>query len=167
MMGNEKVDWDSSLRELEWYLDDDVTDSSKTNSQSIILVLHYKDSSILLPGDAIPEKLLNALDEYRKEEIARFVLVKLPHHGSYKNITKEILDKIECSDYVVSTNGERYFHPNKKMMIKIFKWGKFIEGKKLTFHLNYYDDLYKKMNITEAEKRHYNFECDGQRIFEF
>jgi beta-lactamase superfamily II metal-dependent hydrolase len=167
MLGNEKCDWVSSFNVLEQYLDDDVTDDSKTNAQSAILVVHAGDHRILLPGDAIPEKLTNALDKFRKGGTLKFDLVKLPHHGSYKNITEDILSKFECSDYMISTNGKKYFHPDKKMMFKVMKWGKRVEGKQLSFHMNYYDELWKKLNITESEKRSYNLECDGKRAFEF
>lgn len=166
LLGNEKKDWNASFKELEEYLDDDVVDTSKTNAQSAIIVAHMNGKEILLPGDATPEKLLNALDEYSKGGLLTFDMVKLPHHGSYKNITKQILEKYECSDYVISTNGMKYFHPDKKMMLKIFSWGKLIEGKQLTFHMNYFDDIYRLLNISEADKRHYNFECDGRREFE-
>ena len=99
--------------------------------------------------------------------MAHFDLVKLPHHGSYKNITQDILSKIECSEYVVSTDGAKFCHPNKKMMMKIIKWGKMKEESVLKFHLNYYNDLIKKMNISESDCKSYNFECDGKRTFEF
>lgn len=167
LLGNEKVDWNTSFRELEQYLDDDVVDTSPTNAQSAIVVAKMKDKSILLPGDAIPNKLSKALDDYKKESLLKFDLVKLPHHGSYKNITKDILSKFECSDYVITTNGVQHFHPNKKMMLKLFKWSQKKDDKQLTFHLNYYDELYKELNISKEEKIHYNFECDGQREFEF
>lgn len=166
LLGNEKKDWNTSFEELEKYLDDDVLDTSKTNSQSAIIVAHIHGKSILLPGDATPDKLLKALDVYGKGESVTFDMVKLPHHGSYKNITQQILGKFECSDYIISTNGVKYYHPDKKMMVKVFNWGKKIEGRQLFFHLNYYDELFKQMNISHADMLHYNFDCDGRREFE-
>ena len=166
LLGNEKKDWNTDFEELEKYLDDDVLDTSKINAQSAIIVAHVHGKSILLPGDAIPEKLSRALDAYGKGEPLAFDMVKLPHHGSYKNITQRLLSKFKCSDYVISTNGMKYFHPDKKMMVKIFNWGKRFEGKKLIFHLNYFDELFKQLNISDADKHRYNFECDGRREFE-
>jgi hypothetical protein len=166
LLSNVKSDWGTSFKELEHYLDDDAQDSSKTNAQSAIIVGHIHGKDVLLPGDAVPSKLSAALDFYRKNKIARFDLVKLPHHGRYKNITRDILNKIECSDYVVTTDGSQFYHPNKKMMLKIIKWGKTIDGKSLSFHLNYYDDLIKKMNISESDYSTYGFRCDGTRTFE-
>lgn len=166
LLGNEKKDWNTNFGELEKYLDDDVVDTSKTNAQSAIIVAHINGKDVLLPGDATPEKLLKALDEYGKGELLTLDIVKLPHHGSYKNITQQILEKFVCSDFIISTNGKKYFHPDKKMMLKVISWGKTKEGRQLTFHLNYYDELYRLLNISEADKRHYNFECDGRRVFE-
>ena len=167
LLCNERKDWETGFKELEQYLDDDVLDESKTNAQSAIIVVHSNANAILLPGDSTPDRLSKALDEYSKGRDVKFDLVKLPHHGSYKNISKEILEKYECSDYVISTNGERYYHPDKKMILKVVRWGKPISGEQMTFHMNYYDELYKKLNISEEEKQQYNFECDGRRVFEF
>lgn len=166
MLGNEKKDWNTSFKELEEYLDDDVVDTSKTNAQSAIFVAHINGKDVLLPGDATPEKLQKALEEYSKGDVMKFDLVKLPHHGSYKNLTQHIIEKFECSDFVISTNGMKYFHPDKKMMLKVISWGRKTEGRQLTFHLNYFDELYRRLNISEADKHHYNFECDGRREFE-
>ena len=166
LLGSEKNDWNTSFEELEKYLDDDVLDTSKTNAQSAIIVAHIHGKNILLPGDATPGKLLKALDGYRKEEPMVFDMVKLPHHGSYKNITQQILSRYECSDYIISTNGVKYCHPNKKMMVKVFNWGKRIEGRQLIFHFNYFEELFNRLNISDADKYHYNFECDGRREFE-
>lgn len=167
LLGNEKLDWNTSFKDLKTYLNDNVLDNSKTNAQSAIIIARCNGKKILLPGDSTPDKLSKALDNYRKGEVLKFDLVKLPHHGSYKSITKDILEKFECSDYVVTTNGAQFFHPNKKMMLKVISWGKRKEGKKISFHLNYYHNLYKKLNITKEEERQYKFECDGKRDFEF
>ena len=166
ILSNVKSDWGASFNELEKYLDDDAQDSSKTNAQSAIIVCHIKGKHILLPGDAIPLKLSEALDYYCNGKIAKFDLVKLPHHGSYKNITQAVLEKMECSDYMITTDGTQFYHPNKKMMLKIIKWGKKLEGKPLNFHLNY-DELIGKMNITDEDYKAYGFKCDGKRTFEF
>ena len=166
LLSNVKSDWETSFDELEKFIDDDAQDSSKTNAQSAIIVSHINGKHILLPGDAIPSKLSDALDYYRNGKIAKFDLVKLPHHGSYKNITQAILEKMECSDYMITTDGTQFYHPNKKMMLKVIKWGKMLDGKPLTFHLNY-DELISKMNITDEDYKAYGFNCDGKRTFEF
>ena len=165
-MGTTGCDWDSSFKELESYVDDDVLDESPTNKQSIILVLHDGERQILLPGDATPDKLNLAIDEYLANGHSKvFDLIKLPHHGSYRNVTEQILKSIICNDYVVCTNGKRYCHPDKKMLLKLSKWGQVKDGDKLHVHLNYYEDLFPKLNISEQDMQTYKFDCDGQRVF--
>lgn len=166
-MSNVKSDWNKSFAELEPYLNDKALDTSKTNCQSAIIVAHVNGHDILLAGDAIPAKLAAALDKYRNNAISHFEIVKLPHHGSYKNMTQDILSKMECSDYMITTDGTEYFHPNKKMLLKVLKWGRAAGDHQFKFHFNYYDDLFPKLCITEDEKRNYGFDCDGQRTFEF
>ena len=167
LLGNEKSDWKTSFKDLEQYLDDAVLDKSKTNAQSAIIIAHCNGKKVLLPGDSTPDRLAKALDNYRRGEILKFELVKLPHHGSYKNITQDILEMFECSDYVVTTNGSHFFHPNKKMMLKVLSWGKRKENEKISFHLNYFNDIYGKLNISSRDKCQYKFECDDKREFEF
>jgi beta-lactamase superfamily II metal-dependent hydrolase len=166
-LSNVKSDWNKNFAELEPYLNDKALDTSKTNRQSAIIVAHVNGHDILLPGDAIPATLAGALDQYRKDAIAHFDLVKLPHHGSYKNITQDILSKMECSDYIITTDGTEFFHPNKKMFLKVAKWGINAGDRQFMFHFNYFDDLFPKLGITDEDKRNYGFDCDGKRAFEF
>ena len=37
---------------------------------------------------------------------------KLAHHGSAGNVTRDLLDLVECDRYVVSTNGQYFNHPD-------------------------------------------------------
>ena len=128
--------------------------------------MHNGDEQILLPGDATPDKLYDALYQYIEEgNDNNFQMIKLPHHGSYRNVTKEILDMIVCNNYVICTNGNRFFHPDKKMFIKVCKWAHIKDGGKIMFHMNYYDELFPKLGITPNEMSIYKFGCDGRRIF--
>jgi hypothetical protein len=44
-------------------------------------------------------------------ELAAF---KLAHHGSAGNLSKELLQQVDCTRFVVSTNGDYFGHPHKK-----------------------------------------------------
>lgn len=165
-LSNIKCDWNSSFHELEEFIDDNVLDKSETNAQSMILVLKSGKKRVLLPGDAIPEHLYSSLNQYMDGKVICFDLVKLPHHGSYKNVTKQILSTIRCSEYVISTDGKFFCHPDKKALLKILKWGNRNKRHKLFFHMNYYDELFSNLNITNDEMCEYKFECDGNRTFD-
>ena len=166
-LSNNKCDWSTHMADLEIYLNDEALDNSVTNRQSAILVVHANGHKILLPGDATPDKLTAALRRYAKDGKSKFDLIKMPHHGSYKNITKDILEKVKCSDYVITTDGSIFLHPNKKALLKVIKWGTPSKDRLLTFHLNYYDDLFPCLGISREDMNQYKFECDGKRTFEF
>ena len=163
-LSSPKCDWNATFEELGHYLDDKVLDTTDVNASSIVLLLTNDEHNYLLPGDSTPQVLLDALSDYSETNPLHLDLLKLPHHGSYKNITHEILKRIICSDYVVLTNGKVHFHPNKKMMLKVLSWGH-RTNEKIRFHLNYYQELSGKLKITEAEQKEYNFELDGQTEF--
>lgn len=165
LLGNIKCDWRTPFEELEKYMDDRVLDKSETNAESIILLLHCGGHKVLLPGDATPDKLLPVLRQYSGGKTAKFDLVKLPHHGSYRNMSKDLFDCFSCSDYLISTDGSVYCHPDKKVLLKAISWGHNESGKTY-FHFNY-PDLIGNMLITDRDKEKYSFECDGKREFEF
>ena len=168
-LGGASCDWDTSLQVLESYVDDLVLDKSKTNSESMIIVLHVgDDKQILLPGDATPDKLLAVLKDYVEGGNSnRFSLIKLPHHGSYRNLTQNILGTIECKEYMICSNGDKHFLPNKMTLLKVSKWGRKSNGDNFLFHFNYFDELFSKLNISEQDMQNYQISCDGQRCFEF
>ena len=60
-------------------------------------------------------------------------LVKLSHHGSGGNTGPDLIEKIACKHYVVSTNGSIYRHPYPETMAWIIKRG----GQEPVIHFNY------------------------------
>lgn len=164
-LGFAKCDWNTSLKDLEKFLDDKAIDKSKTNAESIVMLLNCHDKLILLSGDSTPDILQSVLNEHIKEKGSiKFDMVKLPHHGSYKNVTKKVLSLFKCSQYIVSTNGEYYYHPDKKALLKILKWGN-KDTDNYSFHFNY-PSLIERLRFTEDEKKSYHFSCDGTNRFE-
>lgn len=47
-------------------------------------------------------------------------LVKLPHHGSVRNISEEWSQKINCRNYMICTDG--FSHPDKQTIAKLLQW---------------------------------------------
>lgn len=45
------------------------------------------------------------------------------HHGSDRNLSKNLLDLIDCDRYLISTSGARHAHPNEITMARIFTHG--------------------------------------------
>jgi hypothetical protein len=65
-----------------------------------------------------------SLDLYRARhpENREFVLVKAPHHGSRGNISKELVAKLNCNKWAISTNGNQFRHPDKEAIARIIAY---------------------------------------------
>jgi beta-lactamase superfamily II metal-dependent hydrolase len=101
-------------------------DLSVTNGSSIMLLAEFDGTSVLLTGDAHAidiaegvERLRQARDHSAALPIAAF---KLAHHGSDKNVTRELLEKIDCRRYLVSTDGSTHRHPDNQALLRILRF---------------------------------------------
>lgn len=46
-------------------------------------------------------------------------LLKVPHHGSQNNVTRELLETIDCNNFLISTDGSRFNHPDEVAIARI------------------------------------------------
>ena len=89
-------------------------DGSLPNLSSIVLLVELAGRSILLTGDARSDQILAGMREagLLDEDGRRHVSVlKMPHHGSIRNVTAEFLQAVTADSYVVSADG-RYGNPD-------------------------------------------------------
>lgn len=107
----------SGTTDLKYYMSElDVEDSSVVNDSSISFVLEVENIRMLFLGDAIVRdkdkcKIIeNLIEEYG--ENAKFDLIKLPHHGSRYNISNDFFRLFNANDYIVSSNSEKFGHPD-------------------------------------------------------
>lgn len=94
------------------------TDSSKTNAASISLLLEYRGKRILLLADNIAGKIME-----NGKVSGIFDAIKLPHHGSVRNISDEFLTNCVTEKYLISTSSEKYGHPDIETLAKIIVRG--------------------------------------------
>jgi hypothetical protein len=91
-------------------------DSSEANGSSIALLVEYGDAAVLLSGDAYHSVISRSLDRVRVERALRTPIElgvwKLAHHGSRNNTDAAMLRRAQCRQFVVSTNGDRFRHPD-------------------------------------------------------
>ncbi len=165
-LGARNADWNVDLEALIDHMNDDDIDEGGPNSQSIVILLECNDKRALLPGDCTPKELYEALRAYkrRNEQPLSLELMKLPHHGSLRNITKEIMEEVVCSEFVISTNvNKRYCFPHKETIAKLVYYRNKSE-EQVNVHFNYQESV-EVLGVTDAERRKYNINLDNCREF--
>lgn len=106
-------DYGYSFREL-MALPIKYSDTSVNNHASIVFEFIYRDCRMLFTGDAWSADVLANIKD------GNYDLVKLPHHGSVKNISEEWSGRVNCRNYIICTEGLR--HPDKQTIAKLLKW---------------------------------------------
>lgn len=153
-----RCDWKSPLSLLEKHIHDRSQDKSIPNKSSIVIKIECEGKKILLTGDVTPDRLefiVNKLAVQNGNNPTFFDYIKLPHHGSYRSLSKNIMEKISCYNYIVSTNGNKHFLPNKRALLKILTFLK-RDKEQINFMFNYEEAL-DNLEITEKDKKNYNF----------
>jgi hypothetical protein len=116
-----------------------MSDKSYTNTSSIMVLAEDADGKkILLPGDGRGDHLIQGLQKTNlldsRGELHVDIL-KLPHHGSLNNVSKEFFDKIIAQTYIISANG-KHGHPNLETLKYIVESAKQRNAKITLFATN-------------------------------
>lgn len=106
-------------------------DDTATNGSSIAFILQVQNKRILFLADAHPGLIVQSLNDYQKEGTIIFDLIKVAHHGSFGNISRELVNKIDSERFLISTNGQRHGHPDKETIAHIIT-------RKANFHRKLY-----------------------------
>ena len=109
-------------------------DDAVANGSSISMLAEYGGVSVLLAADAFPDDLMTALRTLPAANLPVIDSLKLPHHGSLGNITRELIECVGASHYLVSTNGNMHDHPDLET-IKMILHAR--GAQPCEFHFNY------------------------------
>lgn len=121
-----------------------------SNASSISFILKCDDFSILMLGDSFPTDIIQGLSDlgYSADNPLKVDYVKLAHHGSAANISNNLLDIIECSNFIVSTNGMKYRHPDREALANVLCHINRNKNNPVNFYFNY------MLNEIEAAGKH-------------
>lgn len=111
-------------------------DIAAANGSSIALLAEYDGKALLLTGDAfagVLVKSIRRLLSMRKIKRLRLDGFKLSHHCSKANTSTDLLSLVECRNYLISTNGSTYNHPDVEAMARVLEFG----GDRKLLHFNY------------------------------
>ena len=132
-------------------------DVSIANASSIAFIATYKKKSCLFAGDTMSGELLKSIEPLcKKQGKSRLPLTawKLAHHGSQKSTLPSIMQKINTNKMLISTNGDRYKHPDTGCVRSLFDNSP--KGIKLYFN---YRSKFNKNWDKETSKDKYGYEA--------
>lgn len=109
-------------------------DSSVKNGSSISFILTFKDLHFLFLGDSHPNDVVKQLKTlgYCKDKQLEVEFIKVSHHGSKANTSKELIEIVNTNNYVFITDSTRHNHPNKRTLARILN-----VNPNAIFHFNY------------------------------
>jgi hypothetical protein len=123
-------DWDTKVRELLAKAGKaakaelaDYVDKSVYNLSSIVVLAKADKKTMLLTGDARGDFTLTALRKaglLKEGKPFEVDLLKLPHHGSDRNVDQGYFDSIQAKHYVISADG-RFTNPDVPTLEMISK----------------------------------------------
>jgi hypothetical protein len=131
------------------------TDTSIPNLSSIVLLAEFNGKRMLLTGDARGDKILKGLELKKlldKDGRMHVDVLKMPHHGSDRNMDVGFLKRITADHYVFSGNGE-HGNPERETLDMLFKArGDHPFEIHLTYEINRIDEAREEDWIKEQGK---------------
>jgi hypothetical protein len=130
-------------------------DAAVANGSSIAFVAEYQGRRCAFLGDAyapVVQQALGRMSRERGEEPLRLDAVKVSHHGSDGNTTTLLLQKLACRNFLISTNGSVFKHPDDAAIARIVK-----NAAPARLYFNYLSDCNRKW-ADEALQRQGNFQ---------
>ena len=115
-------------------------DESVPNLSSLIALVEHGGHKVLLTGDARADFIYKGLVAAGKTDAAgklRLDILKMPHHGSIRNITEKFLTDVPADHYVASGDGT-YGNPDRATLELIAKVHKAVRPtEEIHVHLTY------------------------------
>lgn len=97
-------------------------DNAAANGSSIAFLAEYAGKSCLFLADAHRDAVtasIRRLLKQRGQKVLRVDAVKVAHHGSAGNVGDRLLGLIDTPRFLISTNGDRFGHPDEEAMLRI------------------------------------------------
>src|SRR5262245_38335288 len=133
------------------------TDTSVPNVSSIVVLAEVSGKRMLLTGDARGDKVLSGLELVGLLKPGGTIdidVLKMPHHGSARNLDPEFFERIRASHYVFSGDGE---HGNPDLET-LQMMGDLPRSSKFLIHLTY-----PIKDIDVERKKDWNKEREKER----
>jgi len=126
---------------IEGELLDETGETSAENSSSAVLMFNFEGGGYLFTGDTGIQALHKVI-EYADEKLIPLnglKFMQVPHHGSKRNLSPSILDKINAPTAFISAAKDSDKHPSRKVTNALFRRGTKVyttEGKSICHNIN-------------------------------
>jgi beta-lactamase superfamily II metal-dependent hydrolase len=99
-----------------------VGDASPANGSSIALLAEFERKAVLLGADAhseVLEKGVLRLLAQRGRKKLKIDACQVLHHGSKFNNSPALVNLLDCTRWLFSTNGDKFEHPDRETIARI------------------------------------------------
>lgn len=113
-----------------------LTDNSVANLSSLVVLCEVENKRILLTGDARGDKIVQGLELVgllEKKGTIHVDILKMPHHGSDRNLDEIFFRRITANHYIFSGNGEHGNPERSTLKMLLDERG----NEEFTIHLTY------------------------------
>ena len=113
-------------------------DSGAANGSSIAFLAEFAGKSCLFLADAHAKVVCESLRNlgYTKDSPLKIDALKMAHHGSKNNLTPELLELVDAKQYLFSSNGDKFGHPDSEAVEAVILGSR----RKPTLWFNYVSD---------------------------
>lgn len=137
-------------------------DSSLPNESSLAFILEIGKRRFLLLGDAHIDQVTAGLKYwgYDSANPLDVDFIKLSHHGSRCNISKEFLESVRTNTFIVCQAYENLLkHPDRETVAKLAKYGKSLAfNDRKTIYLTKDISPARHLDFSAQEKEKYKFD---------
>jgi ribonuclease BN (tRNA processing enzyme) len=136
-----------------------ILDGSITNLSSIMFMVESEGKKLLFTGDGLGRDVLDILSEKKmlnSEGRLHVDILKVPHHGSERNVSEQFFETVTADVYIISANG-RDDNPSFLTLKWIIELGKKYHRKVTIVATNRTDNIKKALQIYDSKKFQYKF----------
>lgn len=136
-----------------------VLDASITNLSSIMFMVESDGKKLLFTGDGLGRDVLEVLSEKKmltSEGRLHVDILKVPHHGSERNVSEQFFATVTADVYIISANG-RDDNPSFLTLKWIIESGKKYRRKVTIVATNKTESIKKALQLYDSKKFQYKF----------
>lgn len=104
-----------------------MADRSHPNGSSIAFLAEYDGRSALFAGDAFAGDVRTSVRRLLRDrggDRLELGALKLSHHGGRKSTSRELIESLACRQYLLSTDGSVYQHPDNESVARVIAHGR-------------------------------------------